>query len=93
MILEVICFLLGIHLSMMMVASCYRLIDLWYRLREFIVGILARIIVVAALNAIFMIAFQDAVQIAFISGQLFFLVFHVVIFWIGRLLVMVVTRN
>ena len=93
MILEVLCFLLGIHLSMMMIASCYRLIDLWYRLREFIIGILVRIIVVAALNAIFIIWLQDAYQIAFITGQLFFLIFHIVIFWIGRVLVMLITRN
>ena len=93
MILEILCFLLGIHLSMMLVASCYRLVDLWYRITDFIFTILIRIIVIAALNAIFILWLQGANQIAFITGQLFFLAFHIVIFWVGRILVIFLTRN
>ena len=93
MILEILCFLLGIHLSMMLVASCYRLVDLWYRISDFIFTILIRIITVAALNAIFIVWLQGANQIAFISGQIFFLTFHILIFWVGRVLVIFLTRN
>jgi len=93
MILEVLCFLLGIHLSMMLIASCYRLVDLWYRITDFVITILIRLGVVTALNTIFILWLQGANQIAFISGQLFFLAFHIVIFWIGRILVIFLTRN
>ena len=93
MMLEVLCFLLGVHLSMMLIASCYGLIDLWYRIADFIFPILVRMLVVAGLNTIFILWLQGTNQIAFISGQLFFLVFHIVIFWIGRILVIFLTRQ
>lgn len=93
MILEVLCFLLGVHLSMMLIAACYRLVDLWYRITDFIFGILTRIAVVAALNAIFILVLPDDYQSAFINGQIFFLTFHIVIFWIGRVFVIFLTRR
>ena len=34
MMLELICFLLGIHLAMLLIAASYRIIDLWYRISD-----------------------------------------------------------
>ena len=92
MIPELLCFLLGVHLSVMLVASCYRMIDLWYRIGDFIFRILARIVVITALNAIFILSFQGDFKIALISGQLFFFAFHIGFFWFGRVLVTLLTR-
>jgi hypothetical protein len=93
MILNILCFLLGVHLSMMLVASCYRLIDLWYRITDFIFSILARIAALLALNAIFILWLQGTNQVALIGGQLFFLLFHVTVFWAGRILIIFLTRH
>ncbi len=93
MILNFLCFLLGIHLSMTLVASCYRIIDLWYRIRDFVGQILLRITLVTALNVFFILWLEDSRQTAFISGQLFFLAFHVIIYWVGRAMVYFLSRN
>lgn len=93
MILNILCFLLGIHLSMTLIASCYRIIDLWYRIDEFLGQISQRLALVVILNAIVILWLEDSRQIAFISGQLLFLVFHVFIYWVGRIMVYFLSRN
>ncbi len=84
MILDILCFLLGIHLSMMLVASLYRIIDLWYRISEFYGRVLGRILLVLLLNAIFVFGLDGSKQNALIMGQIFFLAFHIFIFLVGR---------
>ena len=93
MILDLLSFLLGIHLSMTLIASFYRIIDLWYRISDFLIQILIRITLVAVLNLVFILWLEDSRQTAFIYGQLFFMVFHIVIYWIGRVMVRFLTRN
>ena len=93
MILEILSFLLGIHLSMTLIASFYRIIDLWYRISDFLIQILIRITMLAALNLFFILWLEDSRQTAFIYGQLFFMVFHITIYWIGRIMVYFLTRN
>ena len=93
MILDILSFLLGIHLSMTLIASFYRIIDLWYRISDFLNQVLLRITLVAALNIIFILWLEDSRQVAFIYGQLFFMVFHIAIYWIGRIMVYLLTRD
>ena len=93
MALNILCFLLGIHLSMTLVASCYRIIDLWYRIQDFFVQILLRLCLVLAANLIFILWLEDSRQAAFILGQMFFVTFHIAIYWIGRILVYFLTRR
>lgn len=93
MILDILSFLFGIHLSMTLIASFYRIIDLWYRISDFLNQILIRITLVAALNIFFILWLDDSRQVAFIYGQLFFMVFHIAIYWVGRIMVYFLTRN
>ena len=93
MILDILSFLLGIHLSMTLIASFYRIIDLWYRIRDFLIQILIRITLLAALNVILILWLEDSRQAAFIYGQLFFMVFHITIYWVGRIMVRFLSRN
>jgi hypothetical protein len=93
MILDSLSFLLGIHLCMTLIASFYRIIDLWYRISDFLIQILIRITLVAVLNLIIFLMLEDSRQTAFIYGQLFFMVFHIAIYWIGRIMVYFLARS
>ncbi len=86
MILDILCFLLGVHLSMMLVAALYRIIDLWYRISEFYSHVLRHLLLVLLLNAVFLFGLDGSKQNALIAGQLFFLAFHLVVFILGRVL-------
>lgn len=83
---ELLIFLLGIHLTMQLVARFYRVIDLWYRIREFAFRITLSIASYGLPLALLVWALQGSYLWAFIAGASSFLVFHVAIFWIGKFL-------
>tara|TARA_R110002111_G_scaffold203687_7_gene268502 strand:- start:149 stop:439 length:291 start_codon:yes stop_codon:yes gene_type:complete len=84
-VLNIVGFFAGVHLTMMLIASLYRLIDLNYCIKEFWLEITARI----GLNAglIFLVYFltNGSFESGFLLGQVFFTIFHVSIFWLGQL--------
>ncbi len=87
MIAETLLFLLGIHFSIMLLAACYRIIDLWYRIGDYIVGISARIVALAMIDTAIYLVLKEDWQMAFIAGQIAYLVFHIVLFLINRFVI------
>lgn len=84
MISEILIFLLGLHLTMQLIASLYRIIDLWYRIGDFLLTI-ARSVTFYTLSIVFIWWYlEGSNESAFLWGCAFFLSFHVSIFWIGQ---------
>ena len=93
MMLEILCFFLGIHLAMLLVSACYRIIDLWYRLSDYVMDILARILIIGGLCGLCYWGFEGDLRSAFVAGQVFFVSYHIMIYWIGRLMLNLLTRR
>lgn len=84
--IEVLAFILGIHLTMALLAAGYGIIDLWYCIGEHIGWIIVRLVIVVTLTLLCYTGFEPDVRTAFAAGQGFFLAFHVAVYWIGKLL-------
>jgi hypothetical protein len=84
MIIEILIFMLGLHLMMLLLARLYRIIDLWYRIKDFWLGVVGQISAVILLDVIAYLLLTEHLAGVFLAGQLFYLVFHISIFWIGR---------
>jgi hypothetical protein len=91
--LETLCFLLGIHMAMLLVSACYRIIDLWYRLSEYVLGILARIFIIGGVSGLCYWGFEGDLRTAFVAGQIFFVSFHIMIYWVGRTILALLYRK
>ena len=85
MILSILMFLVGMHLMIVLLAAGYRIIDLWYRIGDFWAGILAKIVGLTLLEGILLNTLTGDALSGFIWGQISYLVFHIVIFWIARM--------
>jgi len=83
--LEVFAFLAGIHVMMMLIASIYGFVDLWYRIGDFWLQVTARVVFVVAINLLLTWILDGEIRLAFLWGQGFYLVFHIVVFWFARL--------
>jgi len=83
--LELLGFLVGVHLTIVLLASMYRVIDLWYCISGHWLEVAARISL--TIGIIFVIYFlsRGDFRDGFYTGQIFFGCFHVGIFWVGRL--------
>lgn len=90
--LNVLGFFIGLHLTVKLFGSLYRIIDLWFCIKDFWIEITAHI----ALNStlIFLIYFltSGSFETGFLIGQIFFAVFHILIFWVGRLALFILRR-
>ena len=78
-------FLIGVNLTVMLLGSLYRIIDLGYRLGEFWLPVTARIFLNTSM--VFLVYFLTGgdFETGFWIGQIFFVTFHIAIFWVGRL--------
>ena len=85
MILSIVMFFVGIHFMIMLLAAGYRIVDLWYRIGDFWAGILARIVGLTVLEGILLSTLNGDALSGFVWGQLSYLVFHIVIFWVARM--------
>jgi len=92
-LLQLTGFCVGVHLTMTLLASLYRIIDLRYRLHEFWLQVTARIFLNGAI--IFLVYFLTSgnFEHGFWVGQIFFLVFHISIFWVGQLTLFLLYRR
>lgn len=90
LLLEIILLLVGIHFCIMLLAACYRIVDLWYRIGDFLAGIIARIVILAVLDAGIYLVLPENLQLAFIGGQVGYLVFHILIFWLTRCTILLI---
>ncbi len=85
MLMSILLLLAGIHFMVMILAACYSVSDLWYRIGDFWLAITAKILLlVFADGAIFLLLPSD-LQLAFFWGQAGYLAFHISIFWIAKL--------
>lgn len=71
---------------MQLIASLYRILDLWYRIGDFLLTS-ARSVIFYILSMIFIWWYLEGRnESAFLWGCIFFLCFHVSIFWIGQVM-------
>jgi hypothetical protein len=84
-LLQLTGFFIGVQFTIMLFGSLYRLIDLGYRLGEFWLPITARIFLNASM--VFLVYFLTSgdFESGFWVGQIFFVIFHISIFWVGQL--------
>jgi len=82
---EILCFFLGIFLTVEMLASLYGIVDFWYRISTawFRVGL--NIVFKALLIVIARTFLESDNLVAFDYGCLFFLITHILIFLILKL--------
>ena len=78
-------FLLGLQLMIVLLGSAYRYIDLWYRIKDYWLTITIRFVIALAITYVIFLLLPAPFNEAFISGLGFYLLFHIAIFWIGRL--------
>lgn len=84
-VIEFMLFLAGIHLMMTLIAAVYRIVDLWYRIDDFAVSILVRLLIPLVIIG-FLLAWLEAGHWrAFTAGLVSFAVFHILVFWLIRL--------
>ena len=86
MIADIFIFLLGVHLTMQLVASLYRILDLWYRIGDFLFPIARSVIFYTLIMALIWWYLEGSKESTFLWGCLFFLGFHVSVFWIGQVM-------
>ena len=93
MLLTVLGFLIGVHLTMTLLGALYRIIDLSFSLKHFWLEITSRI--AFNLTLIFLVYFfvSGLFLQGFLYGQVFFIVFHVTVFWLGQVLVTIIKRS
>jgi len=83
--IELVLFLAGVHLCIQFIAKLYGIIDLWYRIREFSAGIFLSLAAYSAVTGGLIWALEGGYETAFMAGIVFFLIFHVAIYWLGKL--------
>ncbi|HEY3120199.1 MAG TPA: hypothetical protein VGL15_06215 [Vicinamibacteria bacterium] len=74
--MSVALFALGVWLSMRLVASLYRIIDLWYTIRTRWLGVTVRIVVWSGLTVAVALMLHGAHRAAFLAGLVSFVVFY-----------------
>lgn len=91
--LTILGFLVGVHLTINLFGALYRIIDLGFDLKHFWLEILSRIALHLTLIFLVYSFVTGAFYTGFIYGQVFFTLFHIIIFWFGQLLVTILNRN
>jgi hypothetical protein len=86
MIIDFLLFLLGVHLCTRLIAACYGIVDLWYCWRQYWHQMLGNILLWAAIVAGVGLIAAPVHHTAYMAGLAFFVVFHIVIYWVGQLL-------
>lgn len=86
-LLTILLLLAGVHMMIMLLAAAYRYIDLWYRIRDFWPGNTIRVLILLLINGVMLNMLPDGLADAFWQGQLAYLVFHIVNYWVLRLFI------
>ena len=80
-------FFAGIYLAIQLMASLFRVIDLWYRPNHQLPENVALIAAWTGILWLFWWLLDRELRQVFVMGALFFLLFHVSVFWLCRILV------
>ena len=91
--LELLGFFVGIHLTMTLFGSLYRIIDLNFCLSEFWLEITARISLNIAVIFLIYFLLSGSFVTGFTYGQIFFAAFHILIFWVGQFTIYLIRRD
>lgn len=83
--IEFILFFVGVHAMMTLIAAVYRIVDLWYRFDDFAVSIAVRLLIPLVIIGALLAWLEAGHWRAFAAGLLGFAIFHILIFWIVRL--------
>lgn len=86
-ITDIFFFLLGVHLTMQLIAGLYRIIDLWYRIGDFLFSVVGSIFLRTLIIVLITWYLEESHERAFIWGGLFFFIYHVGIFWMFQALI------
>ena len=87
MLLTIIGFLLGVHLTISLFGAGYRLIDLRFALSQFWLNVTSRIaFYLTVIVLIYQYTSGDFTS-GFFYGQVFFTIFHIGVFWLGQIMV------
>lgn len=84
-LISILFFFAGVHYMILFLASCYRVVDLWYRIGDFWMEVFGTIVLLIVFNAFISYLLPVEFKSAWLWGQLLYFAFHVVIFWIIRL--------
>ncbi len=86
MMIDVLLFLLGVHLCTRLIAACYGIVDLGYFWRQYWYRTLGYILLWSSIVVAVGLVATPAHHTAYIAGLAFFAIFHIVIYWVGQLL-------
>ncbi len=86
MIVEILLFFAGVHYMIMLLAASYGFIDLWYRIEEYWLSVSGKVVGLLAGGWLVNSLLPAAGANAFNYGAIAYLVYHIVIFWLGRFL-------
>jgi hypothetical protein len=84
MIIDLLLFLLGVHLCTRLIAACYGIVDHWYCIRQYWHRSLGSILLWSVIILAFGYIATPTHQTAYIAGLAFFAIFHIVIYWVGQ---------
>jgi hypothetical protein len=84
--IDLLLFLLGIHLCIRLISSCYGIFDLWYCWRQHWYKVLAKISIRLAVIVLIGLLSTPVHHLAFLAGIGFFALFHITAYWIGQLI-------
>lgn len=84
MLLLVVGFVIGIHLTVILFGALYRVIDLAYAWPRYGLANLSRIALFATVIGLIYAFAEGPFLTGFRNAQVFFCVFHIVVFWLGQ---------
>lgn len=87
-IIKIAVFVLGMYLSMRLIASLYGIIDLWYTIRTAYPKIIRGILGWGALTVAMDLLLESCYRPAFIWGLCAYVVFYAGFIWLNKLLVL-----
>ena len=90
--MDLLFFLLGVHVATRLVAALYGIVDLGYNRSTHYPRIAGSILLWLFLGTLIYLLASPLYQTAFISGIGFFLIFHLGIYWVGKLIVRRISR-
>ena len=91
--LEFLGLLFGVQLTINLYASCYRIIDLWYCIAKHGPAIALKITLNILAIFLFYLLGNEQFEIGLVYGQILFTIYHICIFWVGQLLVLILRKT
>lgn len=88
----VLMFLVGVEVTMIWLVCFYRIFDYWYDFASRAVGIVSRLLLVTAAIVAAAMLLPTGLAQPLVLGVISYLVYHVLVYWLGILIVQIATR-